>query len=341
MAALSDFLNYCFSCDSGENDTEQSFLEFCGAETHSVQSEARHVAPKQHAFGQWRGSTSTSFCTVVSSTSPDSDDVEVEDVVQSGLTILRGKKPREPKSVKRVEVPLKKKLFNMEPGNIASALQPCCAKNCFTHFNYYDVEAVRAEFWNLNRAKQLDWLTRQLAFWGRADENVGTFKFRYLLQNKQCCATFFESALPVSHGRLSLARNRVLTDQLEDSQKDASPVNTFKSDSAEEFIRTYARLHGQGMPNSVDVNLPNGKTKDSVYCDFLVERSDGTKEGVDALIGLSGWYRVWRERCFHVKTPKWQKFSKCTTCSNIKTLREFTDASKRGEHPNLLTCFAF
>lgn len=325
---INDFLDICGHCT--DTETEEDFLECMNLNRPASDPSPCESAPPQHAFGKHRLSERTPLATLPVNlyASSSTEECEQEVNLAQKIVIRRGKKPR----VSSGPTPkvLKKKAYNLEPAVIASSLTPCCKKKCNEQFNYSDLEAARTEFWNLKRSKQLDWVTRQLAFYGSADQVTGIFSFRYMLQGKECCAKFLEQALPISHGRLSLARNRVLTLQMEDHQSAESPTNCPKADSAEAYIRDFARKHGQSLPNSEDVDLPAGKTKEAVFCDYLVEMFKTDEEVTKNAASLSTWYKTWRLKCHHVKAPKWQKFSKCSTCSNIKVLREFTDTSKQG-----------
>ena len=326
---ITTFLDICGLCQPASCDDEQLyFLDCLNIPTNVSNPRSLPPAPPRHAFGHHRRTYQTPT-PHVESTSSSTEEFEEENMLLQHIVVKRGKKQRT--SSGRVPVTLKKKAYNLEPAVIASALSPCCANKCNEQFNYTDLSMVRTEFWNLTRPKQLDWVTRQLAFHGCPSTLTGKFTFKYVFHGKECCAKFLEQALPISHGRLSMARNKVLTMQMEDSTSADSPSNCPKSDSAESYIRDYARKHAGAMPDSDDVQLPAGKTREAVYCDYLIDMFQTDEEVQTQAASLSTWYKTWRSRCFHVKAPKWQKFSKCSTCSNIKVLRDFTDASKQGK----------
>ena len=323
------FLELCGLCQPETAPTEADIVT-CADDGWLHRSQRR--APQRHAYGPHRLPYRTPVGLLslnILPETPASEDYELENPLAKHIVIRRGKKPRV--TSEPTPVVLKKKAYNLEPTVIASALAPCCTKKCNERFSYTDVATIRHEFWNLTRPRQLDWVTRQLAFYGTASATTGVFSFKYVLLWKETCAKFWEQALPISHGRLSLARSKVLTLQMEDSQSADSPSNCPKSDSAEAYIRDYARENGGAMPDCEDVQLPAGKTKEAVFCDYLIDMFHTDEEVEKNAASLSTWYKTWRSRCFHVKAPKWQKFSKCSTCSNIKVLREFTDASKQGE----------
>jgi hypothetical protein len=261
-------------------------------------------------------------------------DDDIEEVANK-LLIFRGKKTREATG-QQTQV-AKRKTKHLLPERIASSLVPCkCGERCFENFSFTEIQGLRKAYWGKKQAEQADWVARELALHGYVKKD-GIFKFRYFLEDKECCAEFLERALPISHGRLSQLRERVLSKSLEDSSR-SSATNCPKADAVEEFIRKYGATHSEGLPNKIDVDLPAGVTKEEVFIEYLL-----TFENAEASLAksckLSTWYRVWRERCFHIKCKRWNRFSKCTTCSNIKALRLVAEGKEQGErqltHPGM------
>jgi len=248
-------------------------------------------------------------------------DYEVETNGAKKVVIRREKKTRGP-SGRQPVVAFRKQKY-MDNDEIAGSLVPCCSQKCYCNVSFDDVKQVRETFWNMKQNEQADWLSRELALHGCVEDKV--FKFKYDVNGKPCCATFLEQALPVSHGRLSQIRTRVR----EGRHRDVSPITGQKMDQCEQFIRQYAETHSEGLPNSVDVDLPEGVTKECVYIEYLLSFED-EGQATALAASLSWWYATWRKRCFHVKAKKWNRFSKCTTCSNIKVLRAINDETKRG-----------
>ena len=286
----------------------------------------------RHAFGVHRmdniprTTVSPESMVIVNTT----DDIEAENVCPTKVVVHRGKRPRKVREVTKGPYVSKKKELAMDSTDIASVLRPCCNKNCYLRFFYNDVKEERHQYWQLSAPQQQDWLCRELAFNGHPNTELGTFKFKYLVNEKECCASFYERALPVSHGRLSTVRSRVLTKSLENVSFSSPPGSRSSpmTDSCENFIRHYAALESGQMPDSVNCQLSEGVTKEDVYTCYLASHDD--YDGQTA--ALSTFYDAWSSRCPCVTTNKWKKFSKCSVCSNLKSLKGFSNAVERGKH---------
>ena len=287
----------------------------------------------RHAFGTYRMG-----CMPLPNRSPPTSvvllnqqtDIEEENVCPKKIVVHRGKRPRKSRMVTKEPYVLKKKERAMLEDEIASVLHPCCPKECYKTFTFADIKEERYQFWQLNAPMQQDYLCRELAFNGVANRNKGTFDFKYMVNTKECCPRFYKRALPVSHGRLSAARTRVVTKNFEDvtfSSPEGSKSTT-KTDACESFIRKYAGNESGQMPDSVNCQLSEGVTKEDVYTSYLASYEDDPSSDPAS---LSCWYESWASRCPCVTTNKWQRFSKCTVCSNLKSLREFSNATERGK----------
>ena len=315
-----DYLAFFAANESEEEDNTAQGCVPNVSETFSGNVLTYSEVVSRSTFGAHRqallGPHSSSINTV------DTRSVEDDDTVESKVRTASGKKARKVQA-STAKATSSKKLMALDSFAIACALRPCCPKNCHEQFNFAQVKKEREEFWSLNTPKQQDWVTRQLAIWGALDVSKHSFKFSYHIQDIPCCATFFENALPCSHGRLSSIRQRVLSNSLEDQKRIPSPVNQGKQDRAEQFLHGYMEKHGNGMPNERTVQLPMGSTKENVYMDYLC--SFPTEEDAEReACSLSHWYRTWKNRVPDLKCGKWHKFTKCSVCSNIKTMKGFT-----------------
>ena len=267
-------------------------------------------------------------------TSFDITDIEDEDTVDSKLRLQSGKRSRAPNKTTREEgdeedvqkVLLKKNLY-LTPESVCTALVPCCKKKCNEDFTYSQVLLEREAFWNKDRNKQADWLKRMLALWGHLEAENSVFNFKYFIHEKPCCAAFFENALPVSHGRLCTARQRVLNNELEDACREPSPQNQKKCDRVEQFLRSYLESFGEGMPNQMKAELPEGHTKEEVYIAYLCSFKTADEQTSDAC-SLSYWYKSWKARLPDLTCSKWKKFSKCTVCSNLKAFKAMNNEAE-------------
>ena len=260
----------------------------------------------------------------------DHDDVQVEEASANKIVVHRGKRPR--KELVKVRQPnvLKKKDSALKECSIAEALRPCCPKKCYSRFTFDDVQEERHQFWQLSAPKQYDWLKRELGFNGVADLEKGTFNFKYVVQDKPCCGVFLEHALPVSHGRLSDIRKSVLNKNFEDTHRTVPDGvrSSPKADQCESFIRNYAAAESGQMPHSVDCDLAEGVTKEDVFTCYMASFEDTV--AMQEAAGLSCWYDTWRFRCPTVQCRKWQRFSKCSVCSNLRILKDLADPGEKG-----------
>lgn len=313
--------------DDDENE-EALFEDFCNQAKSCSFGEDLYVTERRRKRHEFVSCSELSTPSIMMSSTSSSSSVE-EESSSAKLTLIRGKAPRAKTNTTGSAKVLKKRTEYLEDLSISTALVPCCSKMCNERFTFSDVKTAREQFWALSSPNQQDWLTRHLSFWGTPDENTGIFKFKYVLQDIPCCSTFLENALPVSHGRLSNIRHRVLVKKTEDTSVTGSPVSGPKADAAEAFIREYAQTHGSAMPHKKDIDLPSGLSKDKVYIEYLLTYP--TEEASRQACSLSYWYKIWSERCFHVKVRKWHRFSKCSVCSNIKVLREFSNANSHGK----------
>ena len=262
------------------------------------------------------------------------DDVEQE-VLTNKLKIIRGGRGRrkstntdDSSDTLDIRVSLR-----LRPQDIASALVPCaCAENCYKKFSFETIKSYREIFWNKKRDQQFKDLRYELMMRGYFDSD-GVFKFSYGIYDKQCCSGFFEKALPISHGRLSKIRTDIVHGDWSDDQE--TPIGPIedptgrKACEVEQFIIEFAQENGEGMPDKDDVHLPEGFQKEDVYVVLLLRyNADDIANGVGC--SLSYFYRIWRERCFHVKIRKWKKFSACSACANIRTMKSIGAASLKG-----------
>ena len=331
--------NFQTTCNH-DDDEDPEFAELlacmpCVAHRPANALPAQRSKPvHRHAFGQSCSTTDSDIlATTTQNSSTDTITMEVDEETSGAakLVIFRGKKTRG--SIGQKETIGVKKTRFLDNEEIAAGLVPCCPKRCNEQFTFSDLEDARTHFWGMKANEQGDWLTRELALHGHVDKD-DVFRFRYRLNGKYCCGIFLEHALPMSHGRLSQMRTRVLSKNLENSKRQQGGVTGHMADKTAQFIRTYATDHGEGLPNKIDVDLPAGCTKEEVYIEYLLDHEgDSAKEAGS----LSWWYKTWRSRCFHIKAKEWNRFSKCTTCSNIKALKGFCDSEKQGE----LASFAY
>ena len=287
----------------------------------------KHV--RQHAFGVHRSDGCDSASQVTYDSEGDQRSVEVENVDQRKIIVVRGKPERKPTSKGRQEKLFVKKEKALEATEVAAALVPCCKSKCNQRFTFTEVYDVRTSFWSKNRGQQLDWLTHELSFWGVPDPETGTFKFRYTINGKDCCAKFLEQALPVSHGRLVECRKRVLALDFENSSRSPTVPNAPMADRIEKFISTYVEQQCGAMPTKdKKAELPTGCTKDKVYVEYLLSFSE---DEMHNSASLTYWYKVWREKWPTVKANnRANRFSKCSICSNIKVLKSFASAQQKG-----------
>jgi hypothetical protein len=255
----------------------------------------------------------------------DSDFESTKAVESKVRTLCRGKKQKISSGTGSSRA--KKKTKQLQEVEIAAALRPCCPKNCWQKFSFEQVSKVRHYFWEKNRNDQVDWITRNLLLWGHLDQETSLFKFRYQVDDTECCASFFEQALPVSHGRLWTIRKRVLTNTIEDFEASQSTKSAPKRDRVSQFLNSYETEHGNGMPNDRTVQLPMGSTKQDVYLALKESLAQSSSSSGEA-ISKSTFYKAWKEQKPDLKCARWHRFSKCSTCSNIKTLQSFYKAGQ-------------
>ena len=262
-------------------------------------------------------------------------DIEEDEAVQSKVRTKYGKKKRKTNAKASTS---KKRGSVLEDEHIAAALRPCCPKNCWQRFSFEKVSIERHLFWERNRDEQVDWITRNLVLWGHLDSTMSSFKFKYQIQNAECCAAFFEQALPVSHGRLWAIRKRVLSNNTENFAAMQTNKTSRKQDRVGQFLNSYETEHGNGMPNDRTVQLPAGSTKKDVYI-ALQESLTQSSSSAGSSVSMSTFYKAWNEKKPDLKCARWHRFSKCSTCSNIKTLQAFYKAGQiSGEKTSEKSC---
>ena len=155
----------------------------------------------------------------------------------------------------------------------------------------------------------------------------GVFKFKYAIFDTPVCSRFFEKALPISHQRLSTIRSEICSGEWTEGNGNgrndrADPITA----RVEEFIRKYAADDAEAHPVKKDVFLSQGISKEDVYISFLTEEDEErTKD-----CSLSWFYKVWNDKCHHIKTTEWKRFRKCSTCANIRTLKSLGSDNQRG-----------
>lgn len=99
-----------------------------------------------------------------------------------------------------------------------------------------------------------------------------------------------------------------------------------KSKSAVEWLKYYATSFGEKLPNTCQIHLPPCSTKLHVYERMVSESQVEFPEP----ISYSHFLRLWREEASYIAIPKHNRFSKCDTCTLIKTkLGETRDPAKR------------
>jgi len=242
------------------------------------------------------------------------------------LNIVRGGRKRTPKEggTKKYE-PVKKTKHLMDP-EVAKGLVPCaCGQECFKKVPFDVLKACRKQFWSKGAKEQHTHLKHELMMRGVFEH--GVFKFKYAIFDTPVCSRFFEKALPISHQRLSTIRSEICSGEWTEGNGNgrndrADPITA----RVEEFIRKYAADDAEAHPVKKDVFLSQGISKEDVYISFLTEEDEErTKD-----CSLSWFYKVWNDKCHHIKTTEWKRFRKCSTCANIRTLKSLGSDNQRG-----------
>ena len=235
---------------------------------------------------------------------------DVHDTIRQVDLPKKKKKPHITKRRNRLEVK------NLDPQKIADCRRHrCkCLTKCASKFTFEDIERERDTYWKLDQRSQKQHLVDKLSFDLVADHDSQTVEFRYMVQHKQVCGSFFKALYPLSMRMYTDIRSRVRNKNTHvQPRKRTNSMQVF-SQRIMDFLDKYAECKGEPQPNKTDIHFPKGIGKLDVYGDFLAEEFTADEKTPS----ISWFYNVWRHYRRQYKCPKWSTFSKCSICTDIK-----------------------
>ena len=193
-----------------------------------------------------------------------------------------------------------------------------CSEQCAEKVSRADVEACRRELWSLKEHERLQHVVNQMMFDMNANLEVQVVKFRTTINGKSVCGPFYKAALALSQTMYAEARKRICTRNTTVSQRERTNSLWNKRDRAVQFLTRYVEDHGQAIPNKNIIELPMGLTRGKLYVEFLDAEFTAEEIRQGKNCKLSSWYRYIAELP-RLKFRKWMTFSRCSTCSQLKS----------------------
>ena len=270
------------------------------------------------------------------------DDENADDEL---MVIPEGKRKRVPMPTwtgnKQQRLQSRKKFKKLADAHVLSGTNTICKCKtaCRLKVSSDEVRAERIKYWELEKEdERTKYLTTKLLSDGYKCLSEQRFVFRYLICNIEVCGPYFESALGASHKKFTDVRRRVIEDRLETTIKTKKNGGGWRGRAALEYIKRYAReqgnrqpvLKGQGDENATDVHLPHGITKESVYIGYRGSMTE--EQAAERTVHIGTWYDLWRKNLPQIVCRKYQKFSQCKTCAQLKFKMQRGAPAQRGAH---------
>ncbi|XP_053384492.1 uncharacterized protein LOC128550135 isoform X2 [Mercenaria mercenaria] len=198
----------------------------------------------------------------------------------------------------------------------------CCILLCMSLIPIEDLERLRTFTANLSVTELSNWVLDLL--WLHKSENT---QFCYMLGEWRMCTAAFLLTIGMPLTTFYSIRKKFKAG-VKEIDKRGKPVGktTPKVQTATVWLIEYANKYADKLPNSTKLHLPSCLTKDSIYNIMTEELEDKEEE----IVSKSHFYYIWRTCLSHIAIPPTSRFSKCNTCSKIKTqLGETKDKTKR------------
>jgi len=284
--------------------------------------EIRDLAnPKRNSFSEMQttsSSTQESLSTdaqQIQSAERDPDAMVIYDLHET-IRYIDNPKKRKKSSSSTERQPKKMAVKNLDPYKISAVrgFHCQCQPPCGERLSFQDIETERKHYWSLDQQAHKQYLIDKLLFDLSPDYDTTELKFKFSVQGKQVCASFFQNVYPLSKRQYSDIRTRVK--QRNTSVATRSRCNQIQQNTEDikEYLDAYAEANGEPQPNKKDINFPEGVSKLDVYTSYLADKfEDG-----DKVPTIRHWYRAWRDNRKQYKCPKWSTFSKCSICTDIK-----------------------
>ncbi|XP_060568789.1 uncharacterized protein LOC132727367, partial [Ruditapes philippinarum] len=149
-----------------------------------------------------------------------------------------------------------------------------------------------------------------LIFYIRNSTKIGKFRFVSVTSNLSLCTYAFIRCLNISKNKLTCAFEAHEQNELSTPGKNSRSVQD-NSLVLVTWMEKYAEMHGDRMPNTNQILLPYGLTKNDLYGKYKEECT--TKP-----VSRSQFYTTWKQHFPHVKIKKTNSFTKCTICTTLE-----------------------
>ena len=261
-------------------------------------------------------------------------EVEPEDLKQDKIRVEYIKKERKkssrPASVRETNK-LKTKYCSPQAIQSVRGFFCHCADPCASKLDLEDIRSIREAYWNRSQTERTEFLVNKLVYDMNADFDKEIINFRYTINGKKVCGSFFRNLFPVSKQHFADIRKRVCERRLCVQRKTNDNIIDKKREKALHFLDKYVQEHGEPQPHKKIINLPTGVSKEDVYIEYLATEFSEMEVSMKAPAKLSYWYELWRTWRNQVKCPEWSTFSKCSTCQDIRLQMQLGDPTQKGK----------
>ena len=310
----------CSSCDDCRPDVDQPFFR-----AERVLGPRDSVSPRTLAYVNRP---------VFEEVDVDVDNLELlretnDDVVRiDGVRQKRKRTTRE--SVPRIRNVLRTKHLSEEAIAEVSSFVCKCSEQCAEKVSRADIAQCRKDLWTLKEHERLQHVINQMVFDLNAELEVQHVKFRTTVNGKSVCGPFFKAALALTQTMYSEARKRICNRHTTVNRRERNNTLWNKRDRAVQFLTRYVEDHGQAIPNKNITELPMGLTRNKLYVEFLDAEFTAEEILQQKQCQLSSWYRYLSEMP-RLKFRKWMTFSRCSTCSQLKSnIEKCESAEEKG-----------
>jgi hypothetical protein len=197
-----------------------------------------------------------------------------------------------------------------------------CGNKCAAEFTKSDLLQLRSSILRLPLKKQNSILLDKLKKYGvpggiTEEGETERFIFNYRINNISVCGSFWWKAVGISKTRFLDLKNKVKNNETTEIVHKRARTKSHKTLTARNFIKHYAALHGQHVPNKPEIHLQRGVSKTDAWKTYLSDtrRNYGPQE---PLLQRGQFCKVWNDDFAHLKCLKATDFARCDFCDRCR-----------------------
>ena len=179
----------------------------------------------------------------------------------------------------------------------------CCSKLCARDLTANSLLFPRRKFNSMGGVAQRQWITDKIHENSHISAD-GELLTKYIVAGKEVCKMAFCNAYGFSVKRLSKIKKIASLGQVNIQHGNLGRKrSTSKVEEAKVWMNRYFHLIGDKQPDKMKIHLPSWETQHAVYDRY---KEDMLKVGIpeEELVGLSTFYRIWRDGFRYVVIPE-------------------------------------